>query len=53
MYQRKHPFPVNVVSVPRTGYYAFVNATIVKDGKTTLDNATMLIKEGKILTIGK
>ena len=46
-------FPVNDVADARTGYYAFTNATIVKDGKTTLDNATMVVKDGKIQAIGK
>jgi len=45
-------FPVNGVADPRTGSYAFTNATIVKDGKTTLNNATMVIREGKITAIG-
>ena len=41
-------FPVNGVSDPRTGCYAFTNATIVKDGQTTLKNATLVIRDGKI-----
>jgi imidazolonepropionase-like amidohydrolase len=45
-------FPVNGVAEPRSGYYAFTNATIVKDGSTTLTNATMIIKEGKIVAVG-
>ncbi|MBY0348727.1 MAG: hypothetical protein K2W79_10755, partial [Hydrotalea flava] len=45
-------FPVNGVADPRTRAYAFINATIVKDAQTTLNNATLLIKEGKILAVG-
>jgi hypothetical protein len=41
-------YPVNGVADPRTRTYAFTNATIVKDGQTTLQNATMLIQEGKL-----
>ncbi|RYZ32545.1 MAG: amidohydrolase, partial [Sphingobacteriales bacterium] len=45
-------FPVNGVADPRHGYYAFTNATIVKDGTTTLTNATLVIKDGKITAVG-
>ena len=45
-------FPVNGVTDPRTGCYAFTNATIVKDGQTTLNNATLVIRDGKIKGIG-
>ena len=45
-------FPVNGVADPRHGTYAFTNATIVKDPQTTLSNATMLVKDGKIIAIG-
>lgn len=38
-------FPVNGVADPREGCYAFTNATIVKDGQTTLTNATILIRQ--------
>jgi hypothetical protein len=33
-------FPENGVADPRHGHYAFINATIVKDASTTLNNAT-------------
>ena len=33
-------FPVNGVADPRSGIYAFTNATIVKDAATTISNAT-------------
>ena len=42
-------FPVNGVADPRTGTYAFTHATIVKDGQTTLTNATLIISDGKII----
>ena len=45
-------FPVNGITDPRTGCYAFTNATIVKDGQTTLNNATLVIREGKITAVG-
>ncbi|HET9745843.1 MAG TPA: amidohydrolase family protein [Chitinophagaceae bacterium] len=45
-------FPENGVIDPRHGAYAFTNATIVKDVATTLNNATMVIKNGKIIAIG-
>ena len=45
-------FPENGVANPRHGYYAFTNATIVKDANTTLTNATLVIKNGKIVSVG-
>jgi imidazolonepropionase-like amidohydrolase len=48
----QNTFPVNGVADPRTGHYAFTNATIVKDASTTLTNATMVIKDGKIVAVG-
>ncbi|MBS1628203.1 MAG: amidohydrolase family protein [Bacteroidetes bacterium] len=45
-------FPVNGVADKRSGSYAFINATIVKDAQTTLHNATLIIKEGKIVAVG-
>ena len=45
-------FPVNGISDPRIGCYAFTNATIVKDGQTTLNNSTLVIREGKIIAVG-
>lgn len=45
-------FPVNGVADNRTGTYAFTNATIVKDPTTTLQNATLLIREGRIVAVG-
>ncbi len=45
-------FPVNGVADKRTGIYAFTNATIIKDSKTTITSATLLIKEGRIIDVG-
>ncbi len=45
-------FPVNDVANPKDGSYAFTNATIVKDAQTTLSNASLVIRQGKIENIG-
>ncbi len=45
-------YPVNDVANPREGCYAFINATIIKDAQTTLQNASMIIRKGKIESIG-
>ena len=45
-------FPANDVANPKDGCYAFTNATIVKSAKDTLTNATMVIRQGKIETVG-
>ena len=45
-------FPVNGVADIKDGYYAFTNATIIKDANTTLQNATLIIKQGKIVNVG-
>jgi imidazolonepropionase-like amidohydrolase len=50
--QAQVTFPENGVADPRHGHYAFTNATIVKDGATTLTNATLVIKDGKIAAVG-
>ena len=46
-------FPENGVADPRHGYYAFTNATIVKDANTTLTNATLVVKDGRIISVGE
>jgi imidazolonepropionase-like amidohydrolase len=46
-------FPVNGVADPRTGYFAFTHATIIKDATTKLEDATLIIREGKIISVGK
>ena len=45
-------FPVNGVSDVRSDQFVFTNATIVKDAQTTLQNATLVIKQGKIVAVG-
>jgi hypothetical protein len=45
-------FPVNDVANPKEGCYAFTNATIAKDAQTILQNATMVIRQGKIEAVG-
>jgi imidazolonepropionase-like amidohydrolase len=45
-------YPVNDVANPKDEHYAFTNATIVKDVTTTLQNATMVIRQGKIEAVG-
>jgi imidazolonepropionase-like amidohydrolase len=45
-------FPVNGVADPSQRSYAFINATIVKDANTTVSNATMIIRERKIISVG-
>jgi imidazolonepropionase-like amidohydrolase len=50
--QAQETFPENGVADPRHGYYAFVNATIVKDASNTINNASLIIKDGKIVAVG-
>lgn len=45
-------FPVNGVYDQRQGLYAFTNATIYTAYNTRLDNATLLIREGKVVSVG-
>lgn len=45
-------WPVNGVAEPREGCYAFTHATLVKDAKTTLSNATLVIRDGRIVSAG-
>jgi imidazolonepropionase-like amidohydrolase len=46
-------FPVNGVADERLGHYAFTNATVVKDAATTLTNATLVVKDGRIVAVGQ
>jgi imidazolonepropionase-like amidohydrolase len=45
-------FPVNGIADKRDGAYAFTNATIVKDAQNKLTNATLVIRDGKIVAVG-
>src|SRR5688572_26301061 len=45
-------YPEHGVADPKYGHYAFTNATIVKDANTTINNATLVIKDGKIIAVG-
>src|SRR5579871_3511179 len=45
-------FPVNGVADPREHCYAFTHATIVKDGGTTLSDATLVVRDGTITGAG-
>ncbi len=46
-------FPKNGVYDERPGLYAFTNATIVIDPQTTLTNATLLVRNGRIDAVGQ
>lgn len=46
-------FPVNGTRENNKLYYAFTNATIFTDYQTKIENATLLIKEGKVEAAGK
>ncbi|MEP7142467.1 MAG: amidohydrolase family protein, partial [Ferruginibacter sp.] len=48
----QNTYPVNDVANPREGCYAFINATITRNAQTTLQNASMVIRQGKIESIG-
>ena len=44
-------FPFNGIADRRANAYAFTNATIFVDYKTKLENATLLIKDGKVVQV--
>ncbi len=50
--QAQSTFPVNGVVDPREGCYAFTHATLVKDGATTINDATLVIRDGLIVSAG-
>jgi imidazolonepropionase-like amidohydrolase len=45
-------FPINGVRDVRTNVYAFTNATIVQNEKTTIEKGTLVVKQGKIVAVG-
>jgi imidazolonepropionase-like amidohydrolase len=49
--QAQETATVNGVADVRSGSIAFTNATVVKDAQTTLTNATLLIRNGKIVSV--
>ena len=49
----QHTFPVNGINDERHLHYAFRNAKIFIDYKTSVDSATLLIRDGKIIDVGK
>src|ERR1700761_1885674 len=50
--QAQTTFPVNGIANPREGCYVFAHATLVKDGQTSLSNATLVIRDGLIVSAG-
>ncbi len=50
--QAQENFPVNGVQDERSGRYAFTNATVVVTPTQTLQNATLLIEDGRIVAVG-
>jgi len=46
-------FPRNGVKDSRDGLYAFTNATVFKTYNEKIENATLLIRDGKVEAIGK
>ncbi|AQG78672.1 amidohydrolase family protein [Spirosoma montaniterrae] len=50
--QAQTGFPRNGVYDERPGLYAFTNATVVVDPQTTLQNATLLIRDGRVEAVG-
>ncbi|MBK8611645.1 MAG: amidohydrolase family protein [Chitinophagaceae bacterium] len=44
--------PLNDVANPKDGAYAFTHATIITDAQTTIQNATLVIRDGKIVAVG-
>ena len=45
-------YPTNDIANPKEACYAFTNATIVKDAQNTLQNAVMVIRHGRIESVG-
>ncbi|KQS33743.1 amidohydrolase family protein [Dyadobacter sp. Leaf189] len=51
--QAQETFPQNGAYDERPGRFAFTNATIVVDPKTTIENGTLLIENGTVIQAGK
>src|SRR6478752_4788219 len=50
--QAQPTFPVNGITSEKPTSFAFTNATIVTSEKTTLTNASLVIKAGKVVAVG-
>jgi len=50
--QAQETFPVNGITDKRLNSYAFTRATLVKDAQTIIQNATLVVKDGKIVAAG-
>lgn len=50
--QAQVTFPVNGVEDERPSLYAFTNATIHVDYQTTIENATLIIRNDKVINVG-
>jgi imidazolonepropionase-like amidohydrolase len=44
-------FPINGVADPRNGYYAFTHATLIKDASATIADATLVIRDGRVVSV--
>ncbi len=44
-------FPVNGIQDDRNTLYAFTNVTVYKDYQTKISNATLLVKDGKVVSV--
>ncbi|MEQ9425049.1 MAG: amidohydrolase family protein [Cyclobacteriaceae bacterium] len=45
-------FPTNGVQDKRVGLYAFTNGTVYKDYQTVIENATLVIDDGRVVQLG-
>ncbi len=45
-------FPENGVADPRHGHYAFTHATVFKDARNSINDATLIIRDGRIVALG-
>jgi imidazolonepropionase-like amidohydrolase len=50
--QAQTTFPLNGIPDPRTGWYAFTRATIHISAEEVLEDATLIIREGRIQAVG-
>ena len=49
--QAQETFPYNGIKDQRDGWYAFTNATVIPQAGERIDNATLIIKEGRIISL--